>query len=390
MKVKTTAENRKDVVKAMEEILNVKAKYQGPPSFGYKVGEYTVDRDGNVEHESEEAALTMQNELVARGFAEGETDRLNIGIPIEGFTAEGIKNLIYMIHSKQYLLEKAVGKEVFRISDKLVERLDAEENIPLEQVIQIAEEESIEGLAFGEDRIFFCGFPLNEDEARAYAELAACMAKTAKEAKRVSPKATIEENEKYYMRVWLVRIGLGGKDGKETRKVFLSRLKGHTAFRTEEDKEKWNAMAEKVVYTGAIDAYFDYTLGNLEYRSVRFENEILDMPNFQGNAAVNYTDRETPWTRIIEHKWFEFGKDENGNDLPKTIISKEYSSEWKPGDEPYYPVNDKKNGELYQKYKALAEKEENIIFGGRLGEYKYYDMDAVIASALECARNQLY
>lgn len=157
-----------------------------------------------------------------------------------------------------------------------------------------------------------------------------------------------------------------------------------------EDKAEWNAMAEKVVYTGAIDAYFDYALGNLEYRSVRFENEILDVPNFQGNAAVNYTDRETPWTRIIEHKWFEFGKDENGNDLPKTIISKEYSSEWKPGDEPYYPVNDKKNGELYQKYKALAEKEENIIFGGRLGEYKYYDMDAVIASALECARNQLY
>lgn len=156
------------------------------------------------------------------------------------------------------------------------------------------------------------------------------------------------------------------------------------------DKAKWNAMAKKVVYTGAIDAYFDYTLGNLEYRSVRFENEILDVPNFQGNAAVNYTDRETPWTRIIEHKWFEFGKDENGNDLPKTIISKEYSSEWKPGDEPYYPVNDEKNGELYQKYKALAEKEENIIFGGRLGEYKYYDMDAVIASALECARNQLY
>lgn len=157
-----------------------------------------------------------------------------------------------------------------------------------------------------------------------------------------------------------------------------------------EDKAEWNAMAEKVVYTGAIDAYFDYALGNLEYRSVRFENEILDIPNFQGNAAVNYTDRETPWTRIIEHKWFEFGKDEEGNDLPKTIISKEYSSEWKPGDEPYYPVNDKKNGELYQKYKALAEKEENIIFGGRLGEYKYYDMDAVIASALECARNQLY
>ena len=149
------------------------------------------------------------------------------------------------------------------------------------------------------------------------------------------------------------------------------------------DKAKWDGVAKKVVYTGPIDAYFDYCLGTLEYRSVRFETEVLDKPNFQGNAAVNYTDRETPWTRIIEHKWFEFGKDENGNDLPKTVISREYSSEWKPGDEPYYPVNDEKNGALYKKYKELADKEKNIIFGGRLGEYKYYDMDAVIASVLE-------
>ena len=155
------------------------------------------------------------------------------------------------------------------------------------------------------------------------------------------------------------------------------------------DRAKWDALADKVVYTGAIDAFFNYSLGNLEYRSVRFENEVLDIPNFQGNAAVNYTDRETPWTRIIEHKWFEFGKDENGNDLPKTVISREYSSEWKPGDEPYYPVNDEKNGELYKKYRALAEQEEKVIFGGRLGEYKYYDMDAVIASALECAKKEL-
>ena len=155
------------------------------------------------------------------------------------------------------------------------------------------------------------------------------------------------------------------------------------------DRAKWDALADKVVYTGAIDAFFNYSLGNLEYRSVRFENEVLDIPNFQGNAAVNYTDRETPWTRIIEHKWFEFGKDENGNDLPKTVISREYSSEWRPGDEPYYPVNDEKNGELYKKYRALAEQEEKVIFGGRLGEYKYYDMDAVIASALECAKNEL-
>lgn len=156
-----------------------------------------------------------------------------------------------------------------------------------------------------------------------------------------------------------------------------------------ENKAKWDAMAEKVVYTGPIDAYFDYCLGNLEYRSIRFENEILDIPNFQGNAAVNYTDRETPWTRIIEHKWFEFGKDEDGNDLPKTIISREYSSEWKPGDEPYYPVNDEKNSELYKQYKVLADKEEKVIFGGRLGEYKYYDMDAVIASALDMSKKEL-
>ncbi len=148
------------------------------------------------------------------------------------------------------------------------------------------------------------------------------------------------------------------------------------------DKAKWDAIAKKVVYTGAIDAYFDYKLGALEYRSVRFETEVLDMPNFQGNAAVNYTDRETPWTRIIEHKWFEFGKDDNGNDIPKTVISREYSSEWKLGDEPYYPVNDAKNGERYAEYKKLAENEKNIIFGGRLGEYKYYDMDAVIDAAL--------
>ena len=155
------------------------------------------------------------------------------------------------------------------------------------------------------------------------------------------------------------------------------------------DKAKYDALAEKVVYTGAIDAYFGYQLGTLEYRSVRFETELLDQPNFQGNAAVNYTDRETPWTRIIEHKWFEFGKDAEGRDLPKTVISREFSSEWKPGDEPYYPVNDEKNGALYQAYKKLADSETRVIFGGRLGEYKYYDMDRVIASALEMCKEEL-
>lgn len=148
------------------------------------------------------------------------------------------------------------------------------------------------------------------------------------------------------------------------------------------DKAKMDSMADRVIYTGPIDAYFSYQLGTLEYRSVRFETDLLDMSNYQGNAAVNYTDAETPWTRIIEHKWFEFGKDENGNDLPKTVISREYSSEWKPGDEPYYPVNDEKNGKLYEEYKALAKKEQKVVFGGRLGEYKYYDMDQVILAAL--------
>ena len=154
-------------------------------------------------------------------------------------------------------------------------------------------------------------------------------------------------------------------------------------------KHELDALSDKVVYTGPIDAYFGYSLGNLEYRSVRFENEILDIPNFQGNAAVNYTDRETPFTRIIEHKWFEFGKDDEGRDIPKTVISREYSSEWKPGDEPYYPVNDEKNSALYREYRALADMEGKIIFGGRLGEYKYYDMDQVIAASLEMCRKEL-
>ena len=150
-----------------------------------------------------------------------------------------------------------------------------------------------------------------------------------------------------------------------------------------ENKEAFDAMADKVIYTGSIDSYFGSCYGPLSYRSVRFETELLDMPNYQGNAVVNYTDRETPYTRIIEHKHFEFGTQ------PKTVISREYSSEWQPGVEPYYPVNDEKNTALYQKYKALAEKEEKVIFGGRLGEYRYYDMDAVLLSALSLAEKEL-
>ena len=156
-----------------------------------------------------------------------------------------------------------------------------------------------------------------------------------------------------------------------------------------QQKDEYDSIADRVIYTGAIDAYFNFAIGHLEYRSVRFDTEVLDKPNYQGNAAVNYTDVETPWTRIIEHKWFEFGKDEQGNDLPKTVISREYSSEWNPGDEPYYPVNDEKNSSLYSEYKKMADKEDKVVFGGRLGEYRYYDMDAVIASALDMCEKEL-
>ena len=149
------------------------------------------------------------------------------------------------------------------------------------------------------------------------------------------------------------------------------------------DRDGFMKLAEKIVYTGPIDQFFDYEFGPLEYRSVRFETEILDKPNFQGNAVVNYTDSKTPFTRIIEHKFFEFGTQE------KTVISREYSSAWKLGDEPYYPVNDDKNGQLYSRYREKADSLSNVIFGGRLGEYKYYDMDVVVARALDAAASEL-
>ena len=151
------------------------------------------------------------------------------------------------------------------------------------------------------------------------------------------------------------------------------------------DRQALDALASTTVYTGAIDAFYDYRFGPLEYRSLRFETELLDMPNYQGNAVVNYTDRDTPWTRVIEHKWFQLGRDDEGRELPKTVISREYSAAWKPGEEPFYPVNDAKNAALYERYRTLAEREPRVVFGGRLGEYKYYDMDAVIASALRAA-----
>ena len=202
--------------------------------------------------------------------------------------------------------------------------------------------------------------------------------------KRLPVRLTFDNN---YFNALYQGIPIGGYT-KMVEKM-LDGIEVKTGVDYLSDRDHWNNVAEKIIYTGPIDEFFEYKLGYLEYRSVRFETEVLDKPNFQGNAAVNYTDRETPWTRIIEHKWFQFGKDDEGNDLPKTVISREYSSEWKPGDEPYYPVNDEKNSELYKKYRELANHEQKVIFGGRLGEYKYYDMDKTIEVALEKSRELL-
>ena len=195
--------------------------------------------------------------------------------------------------------------------------------------------------------------------------------------KRLPVRLTYDNN---YFNAFYQGIPIGGYT-----KIIENMLKGvEVRLNTNyfDCKSELDATCEKIVYTGPIDEYFNYKLGALQYRSVRFETETLDTNNFQGNAVVNYTDDKTPYTRIIEHKWFEFGKDAFGNDISKTVISREYSTEWKLGDEPYYPVNDEANTKLYEEYKALAINEKNVIFGGRLGEYKYYDMDAVIEAAL--------
>jgi len=190
--------------------------------------------------------------------------------------------------------------------------------------------------------------------------------------KRLPVRLTFDNN---YFNALYQGIPMGGYTGMISKMLDGIEVKLGVDYLA--DREALSKIADRIVYTGPVDAYFDYKLGTLEYRSVRFETEILDKPNFQGNAVVNYTDSDTPYTRIIEHKFFEFGTQQ------KTVISREYSSEWKKGDEPYYPVNDDKNSALYKEYKKLADGESNVIFGGRLGEYKYYDMDAVVIKALD-------
>ena len=175
----------------------------------------------------------------------------------------------------------------------------------------------------------------------------------------------------------------------EMVKSMLTGIEVHTGVDYLSHRVELNSLANTVVFTGPVDEFYDYAYGHLEYRSLRFETETLDLPDFQGNAVVNYTDDVTPFTRIIEHKWFIFGKDKSGTDIPKTITTKEYPVGWKPGLEPFYPVNDEKNSRVYSKYKELADKEKNIVLGGRLGEYKYYDMDKTIEAAMNKAKEIL-
>ncbi|MBR6217587.1 MAG: UDP-galactopyranose mutase [Eubacterium sp.] len=289
------------------------------------------------------------------------------------------KGELYSLPFNMYTFNKMWGVTTPKeAADKIEEqRLEAKKAMEKEGV---TEPRNLE-----EQAILLVGKDIYEKLVKGYTEKQwgrPCTALPAFIIKRLPVRLTFDNN---YFNALYQGIPIGGYTAMVENILNHENIEVRTGVEYFENKEDLDEESETLVYTGPIDAYFNYKLGTLQYRSVRFENEILDIPSFQGNAAVNYTDSETPWTRIIEHKWFEFGKDKDGNDLPKTVISREYSSEWKLGDEPYYPVNDEQNGKLYAEYKKLADAEKNVIFGGRLAEYKYYDMDAVVAAALKTA-----
>ncbi len=248
MQIRTNVNDRKKVVKLLAEFLDEQAIYLGPPTFSYQIGECTVDRDGTITVESEEMEEKLKEKLKGEGYletesaAEPEELAADIKIPLTGFTPQGIINLVNMIYSKQYLINKSIGKENIKISDALIEALGKAEFTTAAEAVTFIKEfnEKSEGISFDDGCISFLGFPAEAEKSKAYMELATAMILFAKNAKKVSGKQTIEENEKYYMRVWLVRLGFAGKEAKETRKILLQNLKGHTAFRTESDKEKWN------------------------------------------------------------------------------------------------------------------------------------------------------
>ena len=245
MRIETNAANRKDVVKAVSGILGQPSKYMGVPTCSYQIGNCTIDKSGAVETEDEKTAELVTAGLTEQGFIgspEPEADETTVSLPVEGMTAEGLKNLIFLTHSKQYLINRAFAEEVFRIPAELVEALGSAEIPDAETFLQTFQNhaEGCKGISFQDGKITFtlptAGDP---DMIKAFTHLAAAMVRQAKEQKRISPKETIEENEKYYMRIWLLRLGFGGAEGKEVRNLLLKNLKGHSAFRTDENRQRW-------------------------------------------------------------------------------------------------------------------------------------------------------
>ena len=245
MRIETNAANRKDVVKAVSGILGEPSKYLGVPTCAYEVGNCTIDRSGAVETEDEKTAELVTAGLTEQGLIETpstEIEGTTVSLPVEGMTAEGLKNLIFLTHSKQYLINRAFAEEVFRIPAELVEGLGSAEIPDAETFLQTFQShaEGCRGIGFQDGKITFT-LPTADDPdmIKAFTHLTAAMVQQAKEQKRISPKETIEENEKYYMRIWLLRLGFGGKEGKEVRDLLMKKLKGHSAFRTEENKQRW-------------------------------------------------------------------------------------------------------------------------------------------------------
>lgn len=245
MRIETNAADRKEVVKAVSMILGQPAKYMGVPTCAYEIGNCTIDRSGAVETEDEKTAEMVRAGLLERGLTGGpetELDETTVSLPVEGMTAEGFKNLIYLIHSKQYLINCAFAEEVFRIPDALVEELGSTELPDTEACLQVFQSHAAgcRGIGFLDGKMAFTLPAINDpDMILAFTHLAAAMVQQAREQKRISPRETIEENEKYYMRIWLLRLGFGGAEGKEVRNLLLKNLKGHSAFRTEADRQKW-------------------------------------------------------------------------------------------------------------------------------------------------------
>ena len=250
MRIETNAANRKDVVKAVSGILGQPAKYMGVPTCAYEIGNCTIDRSGAVETEDEKTAEMVRAGLLEQGLIESpqtEVDETTVSLPVESMTVEGLKNLIYLIHSKQYLINRAFAEEVFRIPAALVEELGGAEVSSTEAFLQAFQNhaDGCKGISFPDGKAAFTLPAINDpDMIQAFTNLAAAMAQQAKEQKRIKPKETIEENEKYYMRIWLLRLGFGGAEGKETRNLLLKNLKGHSAFRTEENKQRWQAARQ--------------------------------------------------------------------------------------------------------------------------------------------------